>query len=31
MNLIAKGLTDQGIDQLTAWYASTAIEARAPR
>jgi len=31
MNLIAKGLTDQDIDQLTAWYASIAIEARAPR
>ncbi len=31
MNLIAKGLSDQDIEQLSAWYASIAIEARAPR
>lgn len=31
MNLIAKGLSDQDIEQLSAWYSSIAIEAHAPR
>lgn len=29
MNLIAKGLSDQDIEQLSSWYSSIPIEARA--
>jgi cytochrome c553 len=31
MNLIAKGLSDQDIEQLSQWYSSIAIEARGAR
>lgn len=31
MNVIAKGLSDTDIEQLSAWYASIAIEARGAR